>query len=204
MNDDEPLQHPASSPLLDENAFRALVQCHHARMINTAMAFVANRATAEEVVQETWLAVIEGLPDLENRESLIPWLYRILSNKAQRRGQRDKRMTTFTDLTEAETEDSPEPGSFTRFGFWKDTVPLWDELDPERIFAGQQLWRHLQRAIANLPTLQRAVIALTCVEELDVQDICQLLAITEGNRRVLLHRARSELRRHLDRILQPG
>lgn len=191
--------------MIDETQFRQLVRQHHARMTSVASAFVANRATAEEVVQETWLAVMEKLHSLEKPQSLTAWLYTILTNKARRRGQRDQRMRTFSDLEKEQQGDPVDPANFTRTGFWQQQVPQWDELDPERVISGQQLWQHMQRFIEDLPELQRLVIVLSSVEEMASGDICRALDISENNRRVVLHRAREKLRQGMqDLMLSPS
>lgn len=189
----------------DETAFRELVRQHHGRLIGLAQAFVGNHATAEEVVQETWLAVIEGVSGLNQPSSLKSWIYTILANKARRRAVRDGRMTLFSDIGVDEGVDaaSVDPDRFTRRGFWKEAIALWDELDPERIIAGRQLWRHVMQAVDDLPPSQRAVVLLHDVEDLGTAEVCEIVAITENHQRVLLHRARARLRQVVETLLSP-
>lgn len=192
------------TPVIDENQFLQLVRQHHTRMMGVASAFVANRTTAEEVVQETWLVAIEKLHSLENPQSLTAWLYTILTNKARRRGQRDKRMQNFSDMGREEQGDPVDAASFTRAGLWQQQVLPWDELDPERVISGRQLWQHMQQMIEDLPQLQRLVILLSSVEGMDSGEMCRTLQITENNRRVVLHRTREKLRRGMqDLLLSP-
>jgi len=188
---------------IGEDEFRQLVRNHHARMIAIADTYVVNRATAEEVVQEAWLAVIEGIYTLKDRRSLIPWIYRILANKAKRRGQRDKRLQFFTEFDSPACDDTPDPERFTRLGFWRDQVPEWDDADPERILAGKQLWEHIQQAIGELPETHLRVLLLSTIEELTPDEVCHILEISPGNRRILLHRARNRLRQTLEDLLSP-
>jgi RNA polymerase sigma-70 factor (ECF subfamily) len=189
------------TPVIDEIQFLQLVRQHHARMVGVASAFVANRSTAEEVVQETWLVAIEKLHALENPQSLTAWLYTILTNKARRRGQRDKRIQNFSDLGTEEQGDPVDAANFTGAGLWQQRVLPWDELDPERVISGWQLWQHMQQAIEDLPELQRLVILLSSVEGLESGDVCRALQITDNNRRVVLHRTREKLRRGMQDLL---
>lgn len=186
----------------DEMAFRTLLGRHHARMVSFATAFVINRATAEEVVQETWLAVVEGLATLENAAALTGWIYRILVNKARRRGARDSRVKVFSDFVTAD-DDGPiaDPDLFTRRGTWAAPMAVWDELDPERIVAGRQLWSYVQDAIDRLPARQRAVLVLCDLEQESGSEASRILGLSEANQRVLLHRARVTLRRMVDELL---
>lgn len=184
----------------DEAAFRDLVRRHHGTMIGVALGFVRNRATAEEAVQETWSAVVAGLDGLSTPGALIAWIYTILANIARRRARRERRQPLLDDLA---ADDGPavDPERFTRRGFWREDVAAWDPLDPERILAGRELWRHIRAAIETLPPGQRAVVLLRDVEGLDPADVCRILDISEANRRVLLHRARARLRHRLAELL---
>jgi len=194
----------------DAEAFRCLVRRHHGRMLGVARALTGNAATAEEVVQETWLKAIEGLAALERPAALISWLYAILANTARRRAARDSRTVLFAGSGEsgesgdgAHDADMPpvDADSFTARGFWRVRVMQWDDLDPERIVAGREIWAHVRTAIDDLPGPQRAVILLRDVEGLEPAEICRILEISEGNLRVLLHRARGRLRRVLDDLM---
>lgn len=187
----------------DEAAFRDLVRRHHGAMISVALGFVRNRASAEEIVQETWSAVVSGLGRLESPSALRTWIYTILANIARRRAKRDRRQPLLDDLAAG---DAPavESGRFTGRGFWREGVELWDELDPERILAGRDLWRHLRATVETLPAGQRAVVLLRDIEGLKPDEICRILGISEANRRVLLHRARATLRRRLEELAGGG
>lgn len=186
----------------DEHTFRNLLRRHHSRMVSVAMAFVANRATAEEVVQETWLAVIEGLPALEEPRALRSWIYSILLNKARRRGARESRIRLFSDFAEADdAEPATDPDLFTGRGGWAAPVAAWNELDPERVVSGRQLWKHVQAVIDGLPGRQRAVLLLCDMEQSSGSEAARLLGVSEANQRVLLHRARLAVRQAIDRLL---
>lgn len=192
----------------DEAAFRALVARHHASMIRFAMGYVHTRASAEEVVQETWLALVDGLEGFEGRSSLTTWIYGILANKARTKGVRDARSVSFSELA-ADGGGNPavDPDRFDSGGMWVDPPGIWDSLNPERIVAGKELCVHLAQIVGNLPPMQRAVITLQDIEGQDARDVCSLLELTDANRRVLLHRARSKVRDEIEAILgadRPG
>ncbi len=168
------------------------------------MRFVGNRATADEVVQDTWLAVIEGLDGFEQRSSLKNWIFAILANKARSRAVRDKRLITSADLAQEIDDDTPvvDPSRFDASGSWKDLPGLWDDVTPERIVAGRQMWVHVQEAIEGLPPVQRSVLVLREIEQMDSAEVSALLEISDGNQRVLLHRARARLRKVVEQLLR--
>jgi len=70
----------------DEAAFAGLIEEHHGRLVRLARSFVKDQATAEEVVQETWIGVLNGLGTFEGRSALKTWIFRILVNRAKTRG----------------------------------------------------------------------------------------------------------------------
>lgn len=187
----------------DEAAFNALVGQLHRSLIGVAMRFVSNRATAEEVVQDTWLAVIEGLGGFERRSSLKNWIFAILANKARSRAVRDSRTIAVPDFEQEIAGDEPvvEPARFDASGSWIELPGAWDELTPERIVAGKRMLAHVREAIDRLPPAQRSVIILREVENVEAGEVSALLGISEGNQRVLLHRARSRIRQAMERLL---
>lgn len=188
----------------DEREFRRLVGELHRSMIGVARGFVGSHATAEEVVQETWLAVLEGLENFEQRSSLKNWIFAILINKARTRARRESRVSTFSDWESLDGGDEPvaEPGRFDAKGYWATPPVPWDEVTPERIIAGQQLLTHVVQAIDALPPAQRSIVIMHDVEEMSPEDICGLLGISEANRRVLLHRARARIRRAVEALMR--
>lgn len=186
----------------DEGAYRALFRERHARLIALARSFVGDTGTAEEVVQETWLAVINGIGTFEGRSRLSTWITGILLNKARARVHRDHRLISFADLVREEAAaPAMEPERFLADGHWAVPLALWDEVHPERIVAGRELWRHVTDAIETLPPVQRAVVILRDVEGQDPADVCRMLGLSEANGRVLLHRARARLRILIDALL---
>jgi RNA polymerase sigma-70 factor, ECF subfamily len=186
----------------DEEAFARLVGAHHASMVRLALTFVTDRGAAEEVVQETWLGVLKGLPAFEGRASLKTWIYRILVNRARTRGIRDGRTVNFSALEDADEAETTLADRFTAQGRWIRPPAMWAEQDPEAVLLRRETAGALQRAIENLPAPQRAVLTLRDVEGVDAREVCNILAISETNLRVLLHRARTRVRAALDSHLR--
>jgi RNA polymerase sigma-70 factor (ECF subfamily) len=181
----------------DEHAFAHFVRRHHEAMVHVAMGFVASRAVAEEVVQETWLGFIKGLETFEGRASLRTWLYRILVNRARTRGARESRVIPFAALAREDEGLYPEPTTF-RDGAWASSPRPWN--DPERRLMSLEARAALRTALAQLPARQRAVVTLRDVEGLDASETAELLGLTDVNMRVLLHRGRTALRAALAEV----
>jgi len=195
----------------DEAAFASLVDRHHSSLLRLAMAHVSDRSVAEEVVQETWIGVLEGLDRFEGRSSLKTWIYRILTNKAKTRGVRESRHTTFSSLGSADEEgDEPavDPSQFRTSGHWADywsSYPEpWDEATPEKLLLSKEGAGYLEQAIEALPLNLRQVLIMRDIEGLESKEVCDMLGVSEGNQRVLLHRARSRVRRALEQYLEGG
>jgi RNA polymerase sigma-70 factor (ECF subfamily) len=192
----------------DEAAFAELVDRYHQSLIRLAMSYVSSRAVAEEVVQETWLAVVQGIDRFAGRSSLKTWLYSIVMNLARRRGQREARSVPFSALASAASEgDEPavDPDRFlgagsAEMGHWASPPPSWGEAPEERLLAGETQ-AVIAQAIEGLPPNQRAVILLRDVHGCGSEEVCNILKVSETNQRVLLHRARSKVRGALERYL---
>ena len=186
----------------DENAFLALVNKHHAAMLRVASGYVSSRAVAEEVVQEAWLGVLKGLGSFEGRSSLRSWIFGILANCAKSRGVREARTTPLSDFADPE-EDEPavDPSRFLGAdhprwpGHWSAPPEPWAE---EKVLANETV-RFISEEIEKLPPSQRQVVTLRDVQGWSSAEICEALRISEGNERVLLHRARSRIRAALER-----
>lgn len=177
----------------EERAFRELVRQYNSMMLAFARSFVRDAGTAEEVVQETWLAVLDGLERFERRSSLKTWIYAILANKARTAAVRARRTVPFSDL--GSLEGPPvDADRFRADGHWAAGVEPWDDMTPERLLESREIWTHARAAIEALPDAQRAVLILRDVEEQDGVTVAQMLGISEGNQRVLLHRARAKVR----------
>ena len=172
----------------DERAFVGLVQRHQEQMLRLAAGFVPSLAVAEEVVQDTWLAVLRGLDRFEGRSSLKTWLFSILVNQARTTGTREHRSVPVPD-----PEPAVDPARFDAGGSWAEPPEHWVEAAEGRVEAGKLAGR-LRALMDELPARQREVVLLRDVEELSSDEVCSVLAISDGNQRVLLHRARSRLR----------
>ena len=177
----------------DQNAFAEIVRSWSPAMLRVARAHVHSHATAEEVVQETWLGVLRGLDGFEGRAQLRTWVFRILVNTARRRGKREARMNEelaapTVDPARFRGDDDPE---WPRH--WHDeAVPV--ETLPEPALLAREFRDVLAAALGDLPERQRAVVELRDVHGLDTQEVCELLDLTPANQRVLLHRGRARLR----------
>ena len=180
----------------DRATFETVYRRHNAAMVRFATAIVRNRATAEEVAQEAWLAVLRHIAGFEGRSSLAGWIFTILTNKARSRAKADGRMVSF----DQDGEDDSLAAAFDGRGRWKDIPDLWEEITPERIIAGRSILEHVNTAIDALPPAQRAVLILRGQQGLDATEVCAALEISDGNMRVLLHRARFALRAAIDRL----
>ena len=184
----------------DEGAFDELVNQQHGTLIRMAMGYVADREVAEEVVQDTWMAVIGSLNRFEGRSSLRTWVCGILIHKAKDRGVREKRHTTFSafESYDDDNEEAVDPSRFQQSGEWAGHWAFppqpWDDQTPEKLLASQQTGNAMQRAIEALPATLKDVFILRDVEGVDAKEVCELLKITETNLYVRLHRARERVR----------
>jgi RNA polymerase sigma-70 factor (ECF subfamily) len=182
----------------DERAFSDLVERYHSSMLRLALSFVPSRAVAEEVVQDTWLAMLRGLDRFEERSSLRTWLFTILVNRARTTGVREARSVPVADAGPA-----VDASRFGPSGGWAVPPEHWVEEAENRIDAAK-LSELLQGAMDLLPARQREVVLLRDVEGLTSNEVCDVLAISEANQRVLLHRGRSKLRQALESELGGG
>jgi RNA polymerase sigma-70 factor (ECF subfamily) len=196
----------------DEEAFCSLVGRHYNSLLRMAMFYVPSRAVAEEVVQETWIGVLQGIGRFERRSSLRTWIFSILTHRAKTRGQQESRHISFSSLSSAEcsaSEQAMEPDRFLPADHahwphhWSLPPRSWGE-SPEKCLLAKETQGHLLEAIAALPSAQREVIRLRDIEQWTSREVCNVLGISETNQRVLLHRARSRVRRSLESYLLKG
>ncbi len=189
----------------DEMAFVTLLQRYQGQLLRLALVYCRTTELAEEVVQDTWLGVIQGIDRFEGRSSFKTWLFQILVNRARTRAVREGRMLSFSSLAEeAETQSEPAVPA-DRFRALDDPWPnnwavpphSWGE-SPEALLLGAETMELVQRAIAQLPPAQVQVITLRDVEGWSSEEVCNVLEISETNQRVLLHRARSRVRAALE------
>jgi RNA polymerase sigma-70 factor (ECF subfamily) len=191
----------------DEEAFVTLVRLHGPAMLRVARLYVSSRAVAEEVVQETWLAVLTGIAHFERRSSFNTWLFRILTNQAKTRAVKEGRSVAFSAMTGEETaadEPSVEPDRFRgpdeRFAHhWTSSPARWQQ--PEASVLSQETVAVVEQAIDSLPPAQSAVITLHDMLGWDAVEVCEALDISSANQRVLLHRARTKVRKALEQHL---
>jgi RNA polymerase sigma-70 factor (ECF subfamily) len=193
---------------LDEQAFTTLVEKNQQQMIRIASLYVSTRASAEEVTQETWLAVLRQLDQFEGRSSLKSWIFRILINRAITRAKKEGRTIVLSALSNEEASgDEPAvdpsrflPDTHPRWpGHWSDAPQPWT---PETDLLGTEVRSLLAAAIESLPPVQRQVITFRDVEGIDSREVCNVLGITETNQRVLLHRARAKVRNALEQYFR--
>ncbi|MDQ3897795.1 MAG: sigma-70 family RNA polymerase sigma factor [Actinomycetota bacterium] len=176
----------------DEEAFRLVVERYHAALLRLAQTMVPTRAVAEEVVQDTWLGLVRGIGRFEGRSSLRTWLFHVLVNRARTTGVRERRPTMGVTAGPA-----VDPGRFGPNGGWADPPVPWPDDVDDRLVAAQ-LAERIRPKLDELPDMQRQVVLLRDVEGLSSAEVCDLLGLTEGNQRVLLHRGRSRLRGMLE------
>jgi RNA polymerase sigma-70 factor (ECF subfamily) len=176
----------------DEEAFVALVGRHNRALFFVARSFVPNDAIAEEVVQDTWMAVVRGVNNFEGRCSIKTWLVRIAINRARSTGTRESRT-----LPLSSSETAVDPDRFDKSGHWITPPEYFIEDAEDRVAAGLMSER-IRSSLGDLPESQRQVVTLRDLEGLDSKEVCQLLEISEVNQRVLLHRGRSRLRQDLE------
>ena len=191
----------------DEAAFIELVKRLNPSLLRVAQVYVPSRAVAEEVIQETWVGVINGIDRFEGRSSLKTWIFRILTNVAKTRAQREGRHIPFSALDQPGRV--PEPAvEADRFlpaddphwpGGWAMAPASWR---PEDRLVAKETREVVAQAIEGLPPSQRAVISLRDVEGWSPDEVCDVVGVSESNQRVLLHRARSKVRAELDRYFQ--
>ena len=189
----------------DETAFASLVDGLHPRLAALARTFTSSPALAEDVVQETWLAVIRGLHAFEGRSALRTWIFSILVRRARTMAAREARRAD-ASVGPAAAEGAPvewEPGR-GRLGLWEKTPVPWALADPAAIYQSREVLEVVRAALGELPEAQQQVVLLCDVEGVPGKEVCNILDLSETNQRVLLHRGRSRIRRAIDRYVQEG
>ena len=191
----------------DPDAFAYLLDRYHPALVRLAEQYVPSRAVAEEVVQETWLAVIEGIDRFEQRSSVKTWLFRILINVARSRGVQERRSIPFATTATLDDEPSVDPRRFRRLsrsgrGQWKRPPHPWG--NPEQRALDAETLETIRRAVDRLPPDQCEVITMRDLLGWSAAEVCDALDLTDANQRVLLHRARSRVRGALERHYDQG
>jgi RNA polymerase sigma-70 factor (ECF subfamily) len=168
----------------DESAFVELVTLYQGRLVRLAQTVVGSRAVAEEVTQDTWLAVLRGVERFEGRSSFQTWLFRILLNRARSAIGREQRAGRPDDTVEERFDAS---------GAWASPPVPWADQVDDRMVA-EELAARVHDLLPELPEHQRQVVVLRDVDGVSAEDVASLLGISDGNQRVLLHRGRARLR----------
>ena len=178
----------------DETAFRTLVGEHHAALGRVAALYVSP-ADVDEVVQETWAAVVAGIDGFSGRSTLKTWIYQIMLNQARRRFRREKRTIPFFSGVAGSGVVDPSRLAHEQLGvnYWTSVPRAW-HTDPEGRLLGHEVRDVLLTAIAGLRGTQREVITLRDIEGWTSEEVCDVLRISAANQRVLLHRARAAVR----------
>ena len=189
----------------DEGVFRQLFERHYPMMKRVARGYVASDAVADEVVQETWLAVVTGIDRFAERSALGTWIFSILINQAKSHGIRERRSLPLSSTSAAAGDPVVDPDRFQGDedawpGHWATPPRPWQQ--PERRLLSLEARDRLKSALAELPTRQRLVVGLRDVEGFDSQEVCRLLDLSEENQRVLLHRGRSRLRAQVEAYVE--
>lgn len=187
----------------EEGVVADLVDRYGSAMVRLARVYVGEQPVAEEVAQEAWISVLRGIDRFEGRSALKTWIFRILVNTAKTRAHRERRTVPFSALGDA-GEPAVEPERFLPDGdAW---AGHWSQpprpVAPEEQLLAAEVRGRLAQAIRELPPAQRAVIGLRDVEGWSAEDVCELLELTPVHQRVLLHRARSAVRRRLEPYLE--
>lgn len=190
----------------DEAALAEILGRYHHATVRVARTYVATDACAEEVAQEAWLGVVQGISTFEGRGSFRSWLFSIVGNIAKRRGKREARSVPFSSFGDDDEDTGPsvDPSRFLADGRWAGHWANPPRKLPDAELEDHQVRALIERAIDDLPPLQRRVILLRDVEGVSAEEACVVLEISESNQRVLLHRARGKVRAAVEALLQKG
>jgi RNA polymerase sigma-70 factor (ECF subfamily) len=189
----------------DEDTFRELFEHHYPMMKRVARGYVSSDAVAEEIVQDTWMAIVTGIERFEGRSALGTWMFSILTNQAKTHSARERRALPFSSVAPADVEaPAVDPDRFQKDdaawpGHWATPPRPWQK--PERRLLSLEARGQLKEAMAELPERQRLIVALRDIEGIPAEEVCELLKLSQENQRVLLHRGRSRLRAFLEEYL---
>ncbi|PCJ49725.1 MAG: RNA polymerase subunit sigma [Gammaproteobacteria bacterium] len=184
----------------DELAFRYLVKTMYSSLLIVARA-IAGSSIADEVVQESWISVLGALPKFEGRSTLKTWITRIVANEAKRRKKKESRLVSLDTLT---SEEDSFLERFDSKGHWGAPPVSWDIASPDEILEEKQLKRCIDATVKVLPEKQKAVFLLRDIENYSLQQICNILEVSDSNVRVLLFRARNRLYQTIEHFQETG
>lgn len=156
---------------------------------------IGDPTTAEDLVQETFLAGLAALGGFRGESTLLTWLTSILRRKIadEIRSRRQSQRQHETHL-----ESAAELKFFDRHGKWLPRIRPW-RIDPQQIAESREFWDTLEACIQKLPHTLAAAFRLRQLDGLATREACSALQITGANLSVRLHRARLSLRDCLDR-----
>ena len=189
----------------NERTFREMFARSYPMMKRVARGYVASDAVAEEIVQDTWMAIVTGIERFEGRSALGTWMFSILTNQAKTHSARERRSLPFSSLAPADIEEpAVSPDRFQKDdeawpGHWATPPRPWQK--PERRLLSLEAREQLKQALVQLPERQRLIVVLRDVEGHSAEEVCDLLELSQENQRVLLHRGRSRLRAYLEKYL---
>lgn len=181
----------------DRETFRLVVKRYHARLVHVARALVGE-AFAEEIVQDAWEKVLSSINTFEQRSSLKSWLTQIVINKAKTRRLREARHSSLDADWQKSDEDS-----FKNNGAWSSPPTPWHEDSPEALLSSDQLQEAIHCQLEKLPYNQRVALVLHDIEGLGFTEICNIIEVSQSNARVLLHRARLNIKKVIDEHQNP-
>ena len=188
------------------DAFLELVKRYHGALVRTALAYVRERGLAEDVVQESWIAILKGLDRFEGRSSLRTWIFRIVVYQAKSRARRERRTVPISALDDTQLQPSVDPARFRSpgerwAGHWLVGPSSWGPDASARLMT-RETFQVIRQALDTLPHLQQVVMSLRDLHGWSSAEVSEALEISRGNQRVLLHRARSRVRGALERYLE--
>jgi RNA polymerase sigma-70 factor, ECF subfamily len=194
----------------DEAAFVTLIEQYQAPLVRFLRGYLPTVDLAEDVAQETWLQFLQGIDRFQGRSALKTWIFRIGANRALTRMRKEKRNVSFSDLTARAMEDDEGdierllPAAFSPdSGMWTSAPARWED-DPEQKLLSDETIALARETIEQLPAMQAAVITLRDIENWTSAEVREALELSEANQRVLLHRARTKVRKALEGHLEAG
>lgn len=186
----------------DHQAFQRLVEKYNRQIVVVARAIIGD-SLAEEVAQEAWVSIYRALPSFEGRSSIKTWIFTIVSNEAKTRLRKESRLVRMNEMEEV-IPAYLNGERFNNNGSWSSPPPLWDIESPEKLLENEQLQRCIEKTIELLPDVQKSVFLLRDIEQQSLEEICNILDISNSNVRVLLHRARVRLMQIIDQYQETG
>jgi RNA polymerase sigma-70 factor, ECF subfamily len=174
----------------DERAFRELLEAHRDRVYNITYRMLGNRAEAEDVAQEVFITVFKTIETFREESKFSTWLYRVTVNHCK---NRIKYLARRHDRDKDELDEMSGGVNGAQVG-----TPVRAP-QPDRALEGIQMEALLKEAIESLDEDHRTVVVLRDVEDLSIEEICEITELPDGTVKSRLHRARLALRKKLQR-----